>query len=98
MAKIEIQPFFYDLIHCKDKITTIFDKFDEKYVDDERGSLVAGLREMEDADLVNLLINIQQLAQGFEQIRELVETAEEEEVQRALEEDDDDDYDDDDDD
>ena len=31
MAKIEIQSFFFDLLHCKDKIISIFDGFDEKF-------------------------------------------------------------------
>ncbi len=86
MPKIEIQSFFYDLIHCKDKILSTFDEFDEKYGDDERGSLVAGIRELGDADLVNLLINIQRLASGYEQIKELIDKAEEEEMNAALEE------------
>ena len=30
MAKIEIQSFFFDLLHCKDKILEAVDKFDEK--------------------------------------------------------------------
>jgi hypothetical protein len=99
MAKIEIRSFFFDLLHCKDKIISIFDGFDEKYGDDERGSLVAGIREMGDADLVNLLINVQRMATGYEEIKELMDAAEEEELQKTLEEDDDDDdYDDDDDD
>ena len=53
MAKIEVESFFYDLIHCKNKILSTFDKWDEKYEDDERGALVAGIRECEDADLIN---------------------------------------------
>lgn len=97
MAKIEIQSFFFDLIHCKDKILATFEKFDEKYADDERGSLVAGIHEMEDADLVNLLINIQRLATGYEQIKDLMDRAEEEELQAAISEDDDEDDEDDDD-
>ena len=51
MAKIEIQSFFYDLIHCKDKILSTFDEFDEKYPEDERGPLVAGMREIPDDKL-----------------------------------------------
>ncbi|HAX46386.1 MAG TPA: hypothetical protein DCX78_06130, partial [Nitrospina sp.] len=66
MAKIEVESFFYDLIHCKNKILSTFDKWDEKYEDDERGALVAGIRECEDADLINVLINIQRLASGYE--------------------------------
>ena len=42
MPKIEIKTFFYDLIHCKDKIFATFDKWDKKYDEDERGPLVAG--------------------------------------------------------
>ena len=98
MAKIEIQSFFFDLIHCKDIILAAFDQFDEKYGDDERGSLVAGIHEMEDAELVRLLINIQRLARGYEEIKELMDRAEEEELQAGLveEEDDEDEEDDDD--
>ena len=94
MAKIEIQSFFFDLLHCKDKINSIFDEFDEKFGDDERGALVAGIREMEDAGLINLLINVQRMATGYEQIKELMDAAEEEELQKSLEEDDEDDEDD----
>ncbi|MFQ5449077.1 MAG: hypothetical protein ACE5E9_00520 [Nitrospinaceae bacterium] len=93
MVKIEVQSFFYDLIHCKDKILTTFDKWDEKYGDDERGALVAGIRECPEADLINLLINIQKLATGYEQIHELMDAAEQAEVDAALKEDDDDDED-----
>ena len=96
MPKIEIQSFFYDLIHCKDKILSNFDKWDEKYVDDERGPLVAGIRECKDADLVNLLINIQRLASGYEQIKELMDTAEQKEVDDAMLDDEEDDEEDDD--
>ena len=46
MSKIEVQSFFYDLIHCKDKILSVFNEFDEQYEEDERGSLVAGIKEM----------------------------------------------------
>lgn len=98
MAKIEIQSFFFDLIHCKDKILNTFDEFDEKFGDDERGSLVAGIHEMKDADLINLLINIQRMATGYGQIKELMDAAEEEELQKSLEEEDDEDDDEDDDD
>ena len=98
MAKIEIQSFFFDLLHCKDKILSIFDDFDKNYEDDERGSLVAGIHEMSDADLVNLLINVQRMATGYEQIKELMDAAEDEELQRTLVEEDDDDDDGDDDD
>ena len=98
MAKIEIQSFFFDLIHCKDIILAAFDQFDEKYGDDERGALVAGIHEMNDADLVRLLINIQRLATGYEQIKELMDQAEEDDLQASIEEEEDDDDDEDDDD
>ena len=98
MAKIEIQSFFFDLIHCKDKILSTFDEFDEKYGEDERGSLVAGIQEMKDSDLVNLLINIQRLATGYEQIKELMDQAEEEEMNASLEDGEEDEDEDDDDD
>ena len=96
MPKIEIQSFFYDLIHCKNKILSNFDKWDEKYAEDERGSLVAGIRECGDADLVNLLINIQRLASGYEQIKELMDAAEQKDVDEAMSDDEDDDDEDDD--
>ena len=95
---MKFKVFFSTLLHCKDKIISIFDGFDEKFGDDDRGSLVAGIREMEDADLVNLLINIQRMATGYGEIKELMDAAEEEELQKSLEEEDDDDDDDDDDD
>lgn len=94
MSKIEVQSFFYDLIHCKDKILTVFNEFDEEYGEDERGSLVAGIKEMEDGKLVNLLVNIQRMAQGYEQIKELMDAAEDAELQASLEDDEDDDDDD----
>jgi len=90
MAKIEVQSFFYDLIHCKDKILTTFEEWDEKFEEDERGALVAGIREAPDAQLITLLINIQKLARGYEQIKELVDQAEQAEVDEAMSEDDDD--------
>ncbi|MBJ79031.1 MAG: hypothetical protein QGI90_04140 [Nitrospinaceae bacterium] len=95
MAKIEVESFFYDLIHCKNKILSTFDKWDEKYEDDERGALVAGIRECEDADLINVLINIQRLASGYEQIKELMDAAEQQEVDEAMSDDEEDDDDDD---
>ena len=94
MPNIEIQSFFYDLIHCKDKILSSFEKWDSKYEDDERGPLVAGIRECPDADLINLLINIQRLASGYEQIKELMDVAEQKEVDEAMSDDEDDDEDD----
>jgi len=96
MSKIEVQSFFYDLLHCKDKILSVFNEFDEQYEEDERGSLVAGIKEMEDGKLVNLLINIQKMAQGYGQIKELMDAAEDEELQASLADDEDDDDDDDD--
>jgi len=96
MAKIEVESFFYDLIHCKNKILSTFDKWDEKYEDDERGALVAGIRECEDADLINVLINIQRLASGYEEIKELMDAAEQQEVDEAMSDDEEDDDDDDD--
>ena len=94
MSKIEVQSFFYDLIHCKDKILSVFTEFDEEYGEDERGSLVAGIKEMEDGKLVNLLVNIQKMAQGYEQIKELMDAAEDAELQASLEDNEDDDDDD----
>ena len=88
MPKVEIESFFYDLIHCKDKILSTFDKWDEKYDEDERGALVAGIRECEDQELITLLVNIQKLASGYEQIKELMDKAEQDEVDAAMEGDD----------
>ena len=88
MPKIEIKTFFYDLIHCKDKILSSFDKWDEKYEEDERGALVAGIRECEDQELITLLVNIQKLAAGYEQIKELMDQAEQEQVDEAMDDDD----------
>lgn len=95
MASIEIQSFFYDLIHCKNKILSTFDKWDEKYEEDERGALVAGIRECPDAELINVLINIQRLASGYEQIKDLMDAAEQKEVDEAMSDDEEDDDDDD---
>ena len=88
MPKVEIESFFYDLIHCKDKILSTFDKWDEKYDEDERGALVAGIRECQDQELITLLVNIQKLASGYEQIKELMDKAEQDEVDAAMEDDD----------
>ncbi len=49
MAFIEIQSFFYDLIHCKEKILTVFSEWDEQYGEDERGALVAGISNRKSA-------------------------------------------------
>jgi len=88
MPKVKIESFFYDLIHCKDKILSTFDKWDEKYDEDERGALVAGIRECEDQELITLLVNIQKLAAGYEQIKELMDQAEQEQVDEAMDDDD----------
>ena len=90
MAKIEVQSFFYDLLHCKDKILTTFDEWDGKFEEDERGPLVAGIREAPDAQLITLLVNIQKLARGYEQIKELIDQAEQAEVDAAMSDEDDD--------
>jgi hypothetical protein len=91
MAKIEIQSFFYDLIHCKDKILSTFDEWDGKYEEDERGALVAGIREAPDTQLITVLVTIQKLATGYEQIKELIDQAEQAEVDEAMSDEDDDD-------
>ncbi|MDC0946685.1 hypothetical protein OAS18_04120, partial [Nitrospinaceae bacterium] len=59
--------------------------------EDERGALVAGMRECKDAELINMLMNIQKLAAGYDQIKELMDKAEQDEVDAAMEEDDPDD-------
>ena len=56
--------------------------------DSERGPLVAGMRECEDAELITLLMNIQKLATGYEQIKELMDQAEQEQVDEAMDDDD----------
>ena len=68
-----------------------FEKWDEKYDEDERGALVAGMRECKDAELINILMNIQKLAAGYDQIKELMDKAEQDEVDAAMEDDDPDD-------
>ena len=93
MPKIEIKTFFYDLIHCKNKILSVFDKWDKKYDEDERGALVAGIRDCPDAELITLLVNIQKLAAGYEQIKALADEAEQAQVDEAFVEDDPDDED-----
>ena len=90
MAKIEDQSFFYDLLHCRDKILTTFDEFDEKYPEDERGPLVAGMREIPDDKLITLLVNIQKLAAGYQRIKDLIDEAEQAEVDAAMSDEDDD--------
>ena len=93
MPNKEIQSFFYDLIHCKNKILSVFDKWDKKYDEDERGALVAGIRDCPDTELITLLVNIQKLATGYEQIKDLVDKAEQDQVDEAFVEDDPDDED-----
>jgi hypothetical protein len=93
MAKIEIENFFYDLLHCKNKIISTFDKWDTKYEEDERGSLVAGIRDCKDAELITLLVNIQKMASGYEQIKDLMDQAEQAQVDEAMVEGDPDDED-----
>ena len=90
MPKIEILSFVYDLIHCKDKINAIFSKWDEIYGEDDRGALVAGVRESPEDEIVSLLMSVQRLAAGYEQIQELVTNAEQAEVDAALADDEDD--------
>ena len=51
------------------------------------------MRECPDAELITLLINIQKLATGYEQIMELIDKAEQEKVDEAFVEDDPDDED-----
>ncbi len=96
MTQIEVKTFFYDLIHCKDKILSNFDQWDEKYPDDERGALVAGIQESPNDQLINFLMNVQKLASGFQQIQDMITAAEQAEVEEAMRDDDDDDDDDDD--
>jgi hypothetical protein len=86
MPKIEIQSFFYDLIHCKNKILSVFEKWDKKDDADE-------IRDCPDAELITLLVNIQKLATGYEQIKALVDEAEQAQVDEAFVEDDPDDED-----
>ncbi|MFQ5671544.1 MAG: hypothetical protein ACE5G9_00485 [Nitrospinales bacterium] len=91
MASIEVESFFYDLFHCKDKILESFNEWDEKYNDDERGALVAGIRECPDSRLIPFLMNVQKLAAGYERIQEMIQAAEQAEVDAELEEEDDED-------
>ena len=93
MSKIEVQSFFYDLIHCKDKILTTFDKWDEKYSEDERGAIIAGIRECPDSELITLMVNVQRMASGYEQIKELIDQAEQKEADEAAADDDEEDED-----
>jgi len=94
--KIEVKHFFYDLFHCKDKILAAFDNWDEKYGDDERGPLVAGIHEASSQELVTLLITIQKMASGYQEIQDMITAAEEEELKGYMEEEDDDEDEDDD--
>lgn len=90
MPKIEIQSFFYDLIHSKDKINSIFARWDELYGEDDRGALVAGVRESDEEQIMSFLKSVQHLAAGYEHIQELVTKAEQDEVDAALADDEDD--------
>ena len=72
MATIEIESFFYDLFHCKDKLLESFNEWDEKYGEDERGALVAGIQECPNDKLINFLINVQKMATGYERIQEMI--------------------------
>ena len=94
MANIEIESFFYDLFHCKDKLLESFNEWDEKYDDDERGALVAGIQECPNDKLIIFLMNVQKLAAGYERIQEMINAAEQAEVDAELDDDDDDDDDD----
>ena len=91
MIKIEVRHFFYDLIHCKDKILAAFDKWDRQYDNDPRGALVAGIEDANPEELVGLLITIQRLASGFQEIQEMITEAEQKEVDEELDDEDDDD-------
>ena len=95
MTKIEVRHFFYDLIHCKDKILAAFDKWDQQYDKDPRGALVAGIQDADPEELVSLLITIQRLASGFQEIQEMITEAEQKEVDEELEDGDEDEDDDD---
>ena len=96
MTKIEVRHFFYDLIHCKDKILAAFENWDQKYDDDPRGALVAGIQDTAPEELVSFLITIQRLASGFQEIQEMITEAEQKQVEEDLgDEDDEDDEDDD---
>lgn len=96
MASIEIESFFYDLFHCKDKLLESFNEWDKKYDEDDRGALVAGIQECPNAKLITFLINVQKLAAGYERIQEMISAAEQAEVDAGLNDDDDDEDDDDD--
>ena len=90
MASIKIESFFYDLFHCKDKLLESLNEWDEKFSDDERGALVAGIHECPDDKLIPFLMNVQKLVAGYERIQEMINTAEQAEVDAELDEDDDD--------
>jgi|TARA_B110000438_G_C15754732_1_gene624550 hypothetical protein len=93
--KIEVKHFFYDLFHCKDKILDAFDKWDEKYDKDERGPLVAGIQDSSPQELVTLLITIQKMASGYQDIQDMITAAEEEELKSYMGDDEEDEEDDD---
>ena len=89
MLKIEVRHFFYDLIHCKDKVLAAFDKWDKQHDEDPRGALVAGIQDSEPEELISLLITIQRLALGFQEIQDMINEAEQKRVDDDLEDDDD---------
>ena len=68
----------------------------EKYEDDERGPLVAGIHEASTQELVTLLITIQKMASGYQEIQDMIATAEDDELKGFMddeeEEDEDDDF------
>lgn len=94
--KIEVKHFFYDLFHCKDKILAAFDQWDEKYENDERGPLVAGIQESSPEELVTLLITIQKMASGYQEIQDMISAAEDDELKGFMEDDEEEDDEDDD--
>ena len=90
MPSIEIESFFYDLFHCKDKLLESFDEWDKKYGEDERGALVAGIQEYPNDKLITFLMNVQKMATGYVRIQEMISAAEQAEVDAEMEEDDED--------
>ena len=94
MLKIEVRHFFYDLIHSKDKVLAAFEKWDKQYDEDPRGALVAGIQDSEPEGLIGLLIQIQRLASGFQEIQEMMNEAEQKQVDDDLEDENEDDEDD----
>ena len=83
------------MFHCKDKILAAFDSWDEKYENDERGPLVAGIQESSPQELVTLLITIQKMASGYQEIQDMISTAEDDELKGFMEDEEEEDEDDD---